>query len=99
VTGIHSAMVRATGRAVVLESRAHLLSKYEVIYTSDPPARISAAVITRRRMHSRRLDVSSGERRRWSDRLGSIASMRGPEISRSLNIRSLFARQNAAYPT
>ena len=39
--GIHSAVVRATGRAVVLESRAHLVSKYEVVYTSDPPARIS----------------------------------------------------------
>ena len=34
-------MVRATGRAVVLESRAHFVSKYEVVYTSDPPARIS----------------------------------------------------------
>jgi len=40
-TGIHSAVVRATGRAVVLKSRAYLVSKYEVVYTSDPPARIS----------------------------------------------------------
>ena len=39
--GIHSAVVRATGRAVVLESRAHLVSKYEVVYTSGPLARIS----------------------------------------------------------
>jgi hypothetical protein len=34
-------MVRATGRAVVFDSRAHLVSKYEVVYTSDPPARIN----------------------------------------------------------
>jgi hypothetical protein len=39
-TGIHSAVVCATGRAVVLESRAHL-AKYEVVYTSDPLARIN----------------------------------------------------------
>jgi hypothetical protein len=30
-------MVHATGRALILESRAHLVSKYEVVYTSDPP--------------------------------------------------------------
>ena len=34
-------MVRATGRAVVLESRAHRVSKNEVVYTSDPLERIS----------------------------------------------------------
>ena len=30
-TGIYSAVVRATGRAVVLESLAHLVSKDEVV--------------------------------------------------------------------
>ena len=38
---MHSAVVRATGRAVVLGGRAHLVSKYEVVYATDPPARIS----------------------------------------------------------
>lgn len=40
MTGIHSAVVRATERAVVLESLAHL-ANYEVVYTSDLPARIN----------------------------------------------------------
>jgi len=34
-------VVRATGRAVVLGGRAHLVSKYEIVYTSDPPPRIN----------------------------------------------------------
>ena len=42
---MHSAVVRATGRAVVLESRAHLVLKYEVVYASDPPARINDDII------------------------------------------------------
>ena len=37
-TGIHSAVVRATGRAVIFDGRTHL-AKYEVVYTNDPPAR------------------------------------------------------------
>jgi protein-L-isoaspartate O-methyltransferase len=40
-TGIHSAVVRATGRVVVLESCAHLVSKCENVYTSNPVTRIS----------------------------------------------------------
>lgn len=40
-TGIHSAVIRATGRTVILKSRAHLVLRYEVIYISDPPTRIS----------------------------------------------------------
>ena len=39
--GIHSAMVRAIGRAVVFDSHAHLVSKYEVVYTNDPLVRIN----------------------------------------------------------
>lgn len=40
-TGIHHAVVRATSRAVVLGSLAHLVSKYEVVYASDCSARMS----------------------------------------------------------
>jgi hypothetical protein len=36
--GIHSAVVRATGRTVVFESRAHLVSHDKVVYASDCPA-------------------------------------------------------------
>jgi hypothetical protein len=39
--GIHSTVVRATGRVVVLESHAHLVLKYEVVYTSNPLVGIS----------------------------------------------------------
>jgi hypothetical protein len=39
--GIHSAMVRTTRRAVVFDSYVHLVSKYEVVYTSDPLVRIN----------------------------------------------------------
>ena len=37
-TGIHSAVVRATGRSAVFESRAHLVLQDEVVYAGDCPA-------------------------------------------------------------
>jgi hypothetical protein len=37
--GIHSAVVRATGRAVVFGSRAHLVWTYKVVCTGDPLAK------------------------------------------------------------
>jgi hypothetical protein len=39
--GIHSAMVCAIGRVVVFNSYAHLVLKYEVVYTSDSLVRIN----------------------------------------------------------
>ena len=38
--GIHSAVDRATGGAVVFESHAHLVSQYKVVYASNSPARM-----------------------------------------------------------
>jgi hypothetical protein len=36
VQGIHS-----TGRTVVFNGCTHLISKYDIVYTNDPPARIN----------------------------------------------------------
>ena len=40
-SGIHAAVVRAAGWAVVFEYRAHFGEKYDVVYTVGPSARIS----------------------------------------------------------
>lgn len=35
-TGIHSAVVCATGSTVVFDSRTHLVSRYEVVHVNPP---------------------------------------------------------------
>jgi hypothetical protein len=35
-------VVRATGKAMVLGGRVHLILKYKIVYTSDPPPRINS---------------------------------------------------------
>jgi hypothetical protein len=56
---IHSAVVRAVGRVVVFESRAHLVSQYKVVYTSDYPAGMSDDRIQLFRTPAQLAEISS----------------------------------------